>query len=101
MIRQLGGNECASQLCLSKLGDLEQVTLPLLSFSSLANRGYHLPCRVMVNTKYNVCKASAVSISNGFQKTNFPKKPAKKYVIYVATDHGKAGLSDRWESYLD
>lgn len=29
VIRQLGGNECASQLCLSKLGDLEQVTLPL------------------------------------------------------------------------
>lgn len=46
----------------------------------------------MVNTKYNVCKASAVSISNGFQKTNFPEKPAKKYVIYVATDHGKAGF---------
>ena len=39
----------------------------------------------MVNTKYNVCKASAVSISNGFQKTNFPEKPAQKGVIYVAT----------------
>ena len=29
VMRQLGGNGCASQLCLSKLGDLEQVTLPL------------------------------------------------------------------------
>lgn len=40
VMRQLGGNGCASQLCLSKLGDLEQVTLPLcVSIPSLYKGG--------------------------------------------------------------